>query len=182
MSIETITLGSGCFWCIENVLKRIKGVNTVVSGYANGDTKNPTYEQVISGTTNYVEVVQVTFDNEKITLEVILTVFFAIHDPTTLNRQGNDVGNQYRSAILYHNDRQQSIAFNARAKLNRQKAFENPVVTEVKEINSFYSAESYHQDYVENNPDSRYCQIIVARKIQKFLADFPHLLKEETYS
>lgn len=178
MSIETITLGAGCFWCVENIFSRIKGVKSVISGYADGDIAQPTYQQVCSGTTNYAEVVQVDFDNEQLSLAQILTVFFAIHDPTTLNRQGDDIGSQYRSTILVHNEQQQLLAEQKIAQLTKEQYFSSPIVTTIKAVNNFYSAESYHQDYVTNNPDNQYCQLVVARKIQKFLQEFSYLLKD----
>lgn len=179
MSIETITLGAGCFWCVENIFARIIGVVSVTSGYADGDIANPSYEQVCSGIGNHVEVVQIAFDPAQLDVEQILTVFFAIHDPTTLNRQGDDVGLQYRSSILFHSTEQQTSAEAKIAQLTAQQAFEQPIVTSVKAVNNFYSAESYHQDYVTNNPENKYCQLVVARKIQKFLNDFAYLLKNE---
>ena len=179
MSIEKITLGAGCFWCIENIFARLKGVVSVTSGYADGDILNPSYEQVYSGTSNHAEVVQIAFSPEQLSVEQILTVFFAIHDPTTLNRQGDDIGSQYRSTILYHNLAQQKIAKARIAQLTNDKAFEQPIVTYVKTANNFYSAESYHQDYFTNNPENKYCQLVVAKKIQKFLSEFAHLLKDE---
>ncbi len=178
MSIETITLGAGCFWCVENIFSRINGVTSVVSGYADGDIANPSYQQVKTGTTNYVEVVQLTFDTKQVSLEQILTVFFAIHDPTTLNRQGDDIGSQYRSTILVHNKTQQAAAEQEISQLTKERYFSSPIVTTIKAVNNFYSAESYHQDYVNNNPDNQYCQLVVARKIQKFLQEFSYLLKE----
>lgn len=178
MSIETITLGAGCFWCIENIFSRIKGVQTVVSGYADGDIANPSYEQVCKGNTNYAEVIQLTFDKSVLSIEEILTVFFAIHDPTTLNRQGDDIGSQYRSTILVHNKEQQVAAVEKIAQLTSDASFKSPIVTTIKKVNNFYSAESYHQDYFTNNPDNKYCQLVVVRKIQKFLQDFSYLLKD----
>lgn len=177
MNIETITLGAGCFWCVENIFSRIKGVQTVVSGYADGDLTNPTYEQVSTGLTNYAEVIQLTFDKEQLSIEQVLTVFFAIHDPTTLNRQGDDIGSQYRSTILVHNEEQNITAIRKLAQLASDNTFKNPIVTSIKKVNNFYSAESYHQDYFENNPNNRYCQLVVAKKIQKFLTEFSHLLE-----
>jgi peptide-methionine (S)-S-oxide reductase len=173
---ETITLGGGCFWCIENIFKRLKGVLTVTSGYAGGDNSDPTYEQVCSGSTNHAEVVQIEFDNEVIPLTTILTVFFAIHDPTTPNRQGDDIGSQYRSIILYRNSQQKTQALAKIAQLNDSNEFTNPIVTEVRPFEAFYSAESYHQNYFENNPENQYCQLVVSKKIQKFLHNFSHLL------
>ncbi len=177
MTKELITLGGGCFWCIENIFKRVKGVEAVVSGYSGGDNANPTYEQVCSGSTNHAEVVQITFDAHVISLDTLFTVFFAIHDPTTLNRQGDDIGSQYRSIILYHNDMQKKQAKAKIQQLEKSQVFTNPIVTEVTAFERFYSAESYHQNYVENNPENQYCQLVVAKKIQKFLSDFSYLLK-----
>ncbi|MFT6508007.1 MAG: peptide-methionine (S)-S-oxide reductase [Colwellia sp.] len=179
MSIEKITLGAGCFWCIENIFARIKGVVSVTSGYADGDIENPSYEQVCTGTTNHAEVVQITFSPEQLSVEQILTVFFAIHDPTSINRQGDDIGSQYRSTILFHNQAQQKLAIARIAELTNKQAFEQPIVTTVKAANNFYSAESYHQDYFTNNPENKYCQLVVVRKIQKFLNEFSYLLKDE---
>ncbi len=179
MGIEKITLGAGCFWCVENIFARIKGVVSVISGYADGDIINPTYQQVCNGMANHAEVVQITFDSSQLTVETLLTVFFAIHDPTTLNRQGDDIGSQYRSTILFHTAEQQAIAQARIAQLNNTQEFEQAIVTEVKEVNNFSSAESYHQDYVTNNPENKYCQLVVARKIQKFLTEFSHLLNNE---
>lgn len=177
MSVETITLGAGCFWCVENIFNRIKGVTSVISGYADGDTENPTYEQVCSGATNYAEVIQVSFDKKLISLEQLLEVFFAVHDPTTIDRQGDDIGSQYRSTILYHSEQQKLTANNKINTLVESQQFENSIVTKVTAVNNFHSAESYHQDYVNNNPENRYCQLVVARKIQKFITEFEHLLK-----
>ena len=183
MTVEKITLGGGCFWCIENIFKRVKGVLSVKSGYSAGDNINPSYEEVCTGKTNHAEVVQIEFDNTIVTLETLLTVFFGIHDPTTLNRQGNDSGSQYRSIILYRNEQQKQISEQKIAELSNTDYLddkeENTIVTELKQFEQFYSAESYHEDYYDNNPDNQYCQLVVAKKIQKFLANFSHLLKEE---
>jgi len=179
MSIETITLGAGCFWCVENIFARLKGVVSVTSGYADGDTVNPSYQQVCNGISNHVEVVQIRFNPSLLNVEQILTVFFAIHDPTTLNRQGDDIRSQYRSSILFHSTVQQVAAEAKIAQLDAQQCFEQPIVTSVKAISDFYSAESYHQDYVTNNPENKYCQLVVAKKIQKFLHEFSYLLKDE---
>jgi peptide-methionine (S)-S-oxide reductase len=178
MALEQITLGAGCFWCIENIFSRVKGVSSAISGYADGDVDNPTYEQVCSGSTNHAEVVQLTFDPNVISVDNILVVFFAIHDPTTLNRQGNDVGSQYRSTIIYHNNEQKLAAEKKMASLMTSKVFSQPIVTSIVAINNFYSAESYHQDYYNNNSDNQYCQLVVAKKIQRFLSEFAHLLKK----
>lgn len=150
----------------------------MISGYADGNIANPSYQQVSTGNTNYAEVVQLTFDNSQLSLEDVFTVFFAIHDPTTLNRQGDDIGSQYRSTILTHNEKQRIAAKKKIAQLTAEALFNNPIVTAIKPVNNFHSAESYHQDYYSNNPDNQYCQLVVARKIQKFLQDFSYLLKE----
>lgn len=177
MSIETITLGAGCFWCVESIFTRIKGVESILSGYADGDTDNPSYEQICTGTTDHAEVIQVTFDTSIVSLDTLLTVFFTIHDPTTLNRQGDDVGSQYRSTVLFHTSEQQEAALNKIAALEKSGQFDQAIVTKVVPYKSFYAAEDYHQNYYENNQENRYCQLVVARKIQKFLSDFSHLLK-----
>ncbi|ARD43498.1 peptide-methionine (S)-S-oxide reductase MsrA [Colwellia sp. PAMC 21821] len=179
MNFEKITLGAGCFWCVENIFSRVKGVISVTSGYADGDIENPSYEQVCSGLSNHAEVVQIAFNPSQLSVEQLLTVFFAIHDPTTINRQGEDIGSQYRSTILFHNSTQQIIAETKISQLNAQKLFAHPIVTLIKAANNFYSAEDYHQDYVTNNPENKYCQLVVAKKIQKFLSEFAHLLKDE---
>jgi len=179
MNFEKITLGAGCFWCVENIFSRVKGVISVTSGYADGDIENPSYEQVCSGLSNHAEVVQIAFNPSQLSVEQLLTVFFAIHDPTTINRQGEDIGSQYRSTILFHNSTQQIIAETKISQLNAQKLFAHPIVTLIKAANNFYSAEDYHQDYVTNNPENKYCQLVVAKKIQKFLSEFSHLLKDE---
>jgi peptide-methionine (S)-S-oxide reductase len=180
VSIETITLGAGCFWCVENIFGRIKGVLSVTSGYADGDVIKPSYEQVCSGITNHAEVVQITFNPSQLAIEQLLTVFFAIHDATTLNRQGDDIGSQYRSTILCHTPAQQVVAKTKIAQLHSQQYFEQAIVTSVKAATNFYSAEDYHQDYVTNNPENKYCQLVVAKKIQTFLSEFSYLLKNET--
>ena len=182
MAIEKITLGGGCFWCIENIFKRVKGVISANSGYAAGDNTNPTYNDVCSGKTNHAEVVEIEFNPDEVSLDTILTVFFAIHDPTTLNRQGYDQGSQYRSILLYRNEVQKNICSNKINELSTADYLadkeENSIVTELKPFEQFYSAESYHTDFVEKNPDNQYCQLVVAKKIQKFLANFSHLLKD----
>ncbi|SEK74724.1 peptide-methionine (S)-S-oxide reductase [Colwellia chukchiensis] len=179
MSLETITLGAGCFWCVENIFARIKGVVSVISGYADGNIAEPSYQQVCQGLGDYAEVVQITFAPNQITLEQLLTVFFAIHDASSLDRQGDDIGRQYRSTILYHHPEQQLIAERLIAQLSAEQSFEQPIVTLVKAVNNFYRAEDYHQDYVSNNPENQYCQLVVAKKIAKFLQEFPHLLAAE---
>lgn len=179
MTIETATFGAGCFWCVETIFSRIKGVQSVVSGYTGGDNENPSYEQVCSGESNHAEVVKLSFDSNIISFETLLQVFFTIHDPTSLNRQGNDVGSQYRSVVYFHNEQQEQQTNSAIKAINESGEYDSNLVTEVSPASAFYSAESYHQNYFENNQDNRYCQLVVAQKVQKFLTDFTHLLKED---
>jgi peptide-methionine (S)-S-oxide reductase len=165
---ETITLGGGCFWCLEAVFQRTEGVTQVVSGYMGGRVDNPTYRQVCSGDTGHAEVVQVNFDPAVVSLRDILEVFFTIHDPTTLNRQGNDVGTQYRSAVFFHNGEQERVAREMVAELTRERAFRDPIVTEIVPAATFYLAEDYHQNYFNDNPSQPYCMWVVAPKVEKF--------------
>lgn len=174
---DTITLGGGCFWCIEAVFLRMKGVVSATSGYSGGFIKNPAYREVCNGTTGHAEVVQVVYDKSQTTLEDILSVFFVVHDPTTLNRQGNDEGTQYRSAIYYHNDEQKKIVENAIAKLKAEKVYTDKIVTEVAPIKNFYKAEDYHQDYYSLNPDQPYCRMVVKSKVDKFEKLFKEKMK-----
>jgi peptide-methionine (S)-S-oxide reductase len=169
---ETITLGGGCFWCLEGVYQEMKGVTSVVSGYMGGHVDHPTYNQVCSGTTGHVEVVQIGFDPDIISVDDILDVFFAIHDPTTKDRQGNDVGSQYRSVIFYHSDKQRQAAEEAIRKLEAGRAFTAAIVTEVKSAGTFYRAEAYHQNYFSDNPRQPYCQLVVSPKVDKFRRKF----------
>jgi peptide-methionine (S)-S-oxide reductase len=172
---EQATLAGGCFWCLEAVYVELRGVSSVVSGYAGGSVANPSYEQVCSGRTGHAEVVQVTFDPAEISYRDILEVFFTIHDPTTLNRQGADVGTQYRSAIFYHSPEQERIA---RSVLQEVSAlYSNPIVTEVVPLDRFYPAEAYHQDYFARNPNQAYCQFVVAPKVAKARQKFVERLK-----
>lgn len=165
---EVITLGGGCFWCVEAVMKRLDGVQSVVSGYMGGHVENPTYEQVCTKTTGHAEVVQVTFDPSVITLDEILDVFWQAHDPTTLNRQGNDVGPQYRSVIFYHSPEQRNVAVQSMKQLDESKAYESPAVTEIVEASAFWKAEDYHQDYYDQNKDSNpYCRLVISPKLKK---------------
>lgn len=165
---ETATLGGGCFWCLEAVYEQLDGVSKVVSGYAGGATKDPTYEEVCEGTTGHAEVVQVTFDPASISFREILEVFFTIHDPTTLNRQGADVGSQYRSAIFTHSQQQRATAEELIRELSREETFADPIVTEVSDLSKFYPAEEYHQSYYLRNPGQGYCRAVIAPKLQKF--------------
>ena len=172
MRHELATLGGGCFWCLEAVFLRLKGVDAVVSGYCGGRTANPNYRDICAGATGHAEVVQVRFDPARIGYPDLLEVFFAIHDPTTLNRQGNDVGSQYRSVIFTHSAEQTAIAAKTIAALSAARAHADPIVTEVLPAPSFYPAEDYHQDYFANNPRQPYCQAVVAPKVAKFLKKF----------
>jgi peptide-methionine (S)-S-oxide reductase len=164
---ETATFGTGCFWCTEAVFQQIKGVKAVVSGYTGGRVPNPTYEQVCGGTTGHAEVVQVTYDPAVVSYPELLEVFWRSHDPTTLNRQGNDVGTQYRSAVFYHSDRQRELAERYKAKVDEAKVFASPVVTEVVPATTFYPAEAYHQNYYALNPRQGYCWVVIGPKLEK---------------
>jgi len=164
---EIVRLGGGCFWCMEAVFKEIKGVVKVESGYSGGNLEYPSYEQVSSGTTGHAEVLQVTFDPDVISFKEILDIFFATHDPTTPNRQGNDVGTQYRSIILYHSDEQKSIAGQVIQELNLEKTYSAPIVTQVEPFKAFYAAEEYHRDYFKRHPEQPYCRIVIGPKINK---------------
>lgn len=174
---ESATLGGGCFWCLEAVYDDLRGVEAVVSGYAGGYVPHPTYEQVCSKTTGHAEVVQITFDPAVITFRDLLEVFFSIHDPTTLNRQGADVGPQYRSVIFYHSPEQRATAEAVIAELGRSGAFAQPIVTELTPYTAFYPAEAYHQAYFRNNGRQPYCQIVIAPKLAKFRQQYGERLK-----
>jgi peptide-methionine (S)-S-oxide reductase len=175
-SIQSIVLGGGCFWCTEAVFARVKGVLSVESGYCNGSVPNPTYEQVCTGRTGHNEVIRVKFNAEIVSLETLLNIFFATHDPTTLNRQGNDVGTQYRSGIYYADDAQQAIAEKVFAAVNGAGLFASPVVTEIEALQQFYGAEAYHQRYFELNPNQGYCAYVIAPKVAKFRQQFTNYL------
>ena len=164
---ETATLAGGCFWCLEAAFQDLKGVESVQSGYAGGRVANPSYEDVCTGTTGHAEVVQITFDPQVVTFEDLLHVFFTIHDPTTLNRQGADVGTQYRSAIFYNSPEQKATAERVIAELQAQKLWDEPVVTELKPLEAFYPAEEYHRDYYRRNPNQGYCRAVIAPKVAK---------------
>ncbi|PJF30544.1 MAG: peptide-methionine (S)-S-oxide reductase [Phototrophicales bacterium] len=176
--METITLAGGCFWCLEAVYDELRGVTDVVSGYMGGKTPNPTYKQVCTGTTGHAEVVQLTYDPALISTRQILDVFFTIHDPTTLNRQGADVGTQYRSAIFYHTEAQKQIAEATIAEISASGLWADPIVTEISPADTFYPAEDYHQNYYVNNPYAGYCQVVIAPKVAKFRAKFLAELKK----
>ena len=163
--MEMTTVGGGCFWCVEAVFQRITGVKRVISGYAGGDQNNPTYESVCSGKTGHAEVVQIEFDERLISYSDVLDVFWNAHDPTTLNRQGADVGTQYRSIICYHNERQRDISFTSKTKA--AEWFSNPIVTEIVELENFYPAETYHQSYYNENQQAGYCRVVITPKLDK---------------
>lgn len=176
MTEEKITLAAGCFWCYEAVFQRIRGVISVQSGYSGGEMESPSYEQVCNGDTGHAEAVQITFNPQIISLEKLLEVFWYVHDPTTLNRQGNDVGTQYRSAIFYHTDEQKKIA--NESKNAAQAYFEDPIVTEITAYNNFFAAEEYHNNYYNNNSSQGYCQFVINPKLEKFSAKFKDILKK----
>jgi peptide-methionine (S)-S-oxide reductase len=176
-SRETATLGGGCFWCIEAVFNELKGVERAVSGYAGGRRANPTYEQVCTGATNHAEVVQVTFDPREISFKEVLEVFFTVHDPTTLNRQGADAGTQYRSVIFYHDEQQKAVAGQVVEEITAAQIWDAPIVTEITPLPEFYEAEDYHQDYFKKNPAQGYCRAVVAPKVSKFRQRYQDKLK-----
>jgi len=175
--LETATLAAGCFWCVEAVFDDLIGVEDVVSGYSGGHKENPTYQEVCSESTGHAEVIQLTFDPAIISFKEILQVFFTVHDPTTLNRQGNDIGNSYRSAIFYHSDEQKRTAEETIAEVNAEGIYDNPIVTEVTVFDEFWPAENYHQEYFANNPNQPYCAAVVAPKVAKFRKKFLSRLK-----
>lgn len=177
MQSETATFGAGCFWCVEAVFQQLEGVHKVVSGYTGGTTINPNYKAVCMGTTGHAEVVQIEFDPTVITFKELLGVLWHTHDPTTLNQQGNDVGTQYRSAIFYHSDTQRSIAEESKAEMDKSGMWDDPIVTEITEIDVFYPAEDYHQNYFELNPRQAYCQFVIHPKMKKFTKEFKDKLK-----
>lgn len=171
-STETATLAGGCFWCLEAVYDELQGVHKVVSGYAGGDVPNPTYRQVCTGTTGHAEVVQITYDPQQVSYRELLEIFFTIHNPTTLNRQGADVGPQYRSAIFYHDEQQKQEAEAIVEELEADQVFDDPIVTEIAPLDTFYAAEDYHQDYYANNSQQPYCQAVIRPKLAKFRKTF----------
>jgi peptide-methionine (S)-S-oxide reductase len=174
---EVATLAGGCFWCLEAVYDELRGVQSVESGYAGGTVENPTYRQVVTGTTGHAEVVRVTFDPEVVSFREILEVFFTIHDPTTLNRQGADVGPQYRSAIFYHDEEQRRVAEEVISDLETEGVWDDPIVTEVTPFDTFYMAEDYHQEYYRNNAYQPYCQVVISPKVAKFRKQYLERLK-----
>lgn len=176
--LKKATFGSGCFWCTEAIFERVKGVHSVVSGYAGGSVENPTYEEVCKGTTGHAEVTQINYDPGVITFDELLEVFWRTHDPTTLNRQGNDIGPQYRSVIFYHDDEQKQLAEKYKEELDKSGAWDKPIVTEISPLINFFEAERYHQDYYENNPSQGYCAFVIAPKVEKFEKVFKDKLKK----
>jgi peptide-methionine (S)-S-oxide reductase len=178
-ALETATLAGGCFWCTEAIFNRLKGVTSVVSGYAASKVPNPTYEAVCTGKTGAAEAIQITFDPSVISYDKLLEIFWHLHDPTTLNRQGNDVGTQYRSAIFYHNDEQKQIALASKENLDRSKTYKKPVVTEIAQFTNFYPAESYHEDYYDRNRSQPYCAFVIDPKVRKLLKEYRDDLKTE---
>lgn len=180
--METATLAGGCFWCTEAIFKRLKGVQSVESGYSGGDPpaggENPSYEQVSSGTTGHAEAIQIEFDPKIIPHEKIYEIFFHLHDPTTLNRQGNDIGTQYRSMIFYHSEEQKKTAEKVRERIKKEGIYHDPIVTEIVPFKNFYKAARYHQKFYENNPDYEYCRVIIDPKIKKLLREFKNDVKE----
>jgi peptide-methionine (S)-S-oxide reductase len=175
--LEIATFGAGCFWCTEAVYERLSGVEKVISGYSGGHVKNPSYKEVCTGTTGHAEVTEIYFNPEIISYEELLDVFWQTHDPTTLNRQGNDVGTQYRSVIFYCNEKQQKAAEESKRNIDMSGTFKNRVVTEISPLINFYEAEGYHQDYFKNNPNQPYCNVVIAPKIKKFTAKYQDKLR-----
>lgn len=177
-SISVATLGAGCFWCVEAMFQRLRGVEQVISGYAGGHVEHPSYKAVCSGETGHAEVCRIEFDESVISFETLLEVFFTTHDPTTLNRQGGDVGTQYRSVIFYHDMAQKATAEQVKAHFDAAKIYPDPIVTEISPLTNYYDAENYHQNYFNDNPNQGYCSAVVNPKVQKFRAKFTHLLKD----
>ena len=177
MAIETLSLGGGCFWCLEAVFRELGGVESVVSGYAGGNTKNPDYDQICTGSSGHAEVVQIAFDNDVVNMRTLLQVFFTMHDPTTLNRQGADIGAQYRSVIFYHTDGQKQEAETLISEYQEEKIWSSPIVTQVLPLPHFYPAEEYHQDYYRNHSAQGYCQAVISPKLAKLRQQYRSLLK-----
>jgi peptide-methionine (S)-S-oxide reductase len=176
-TMETATFGGGCFWCTEAIFKEVKGVESVTSGYSGGEIVNPSYREVCTGRTGHAEVIEIDFDPAVVSFEELLEIFWSTHDPTMLNRQGNDVGTQYRSVVFYHNEQQKETAEKLKKKLNDENIFGKPVVTEISPWKNFFRAEEDHQDYYENNPNQGYCQFIIVPKLDKFRKIFKEKLK-----
>ncbi|WP_259068190.1 peptide-methionine (S)-S-oxide reductase MsrA [Mucilaginibacter sp. X4EP1] len=179
MNLQKITFGNGCFWCTEAIFETVKGVKSVASGYMGGHTKSPTYKEVCNGTTGHAEVLQLLYDADEISFDELLLIFFKTHNPTTLNRQGNDVGTQYRSAIFYENDEQKQQAEAMIKRLTEEEVYDKPIVTEITPASEFYKAEDYHQNYFANNPQNPYCAAVIQPKLYKFAKDFTEKIKPE---
>jgi peptide-methionine (S)-S-oxide reductase len=177
-NLDTITFGAGCFWCVEAIFQELNGVYSVASGYSGGGTPNPTYEEVCSGSTGHAEVCQVLYDPDVIRFEELLEVFWQTHDPTTLNRQGADIGTPYRSVIFYHTPEQKELAGSYKQKLNEAGAFDKPVITEIEPFKTFYKAENYHQDYFNLNSEKPYCQVVIGPKLEKFRKVFGEKIRK----
>lgn len=178
VSLEAATLAGGCFWCLEAVFREVDGVESVVSGYTGGTTINPTYEQVCTGETGHAEAVQVSFNPSRISYREILEIFFSVHDPTTLNRQGPDVGTSYRSAIFYHNERQKAVVEELIGELNKAHLWKKPIVTQIVPLDTFYPAEDYHREYFSQHPEQAYCQTVISPKVNKFRKKWTAWLKD----
>lgn len=177
--LEIATLANGCFWCTEAMFSRVKGIKSVIPGYSGGKTSNPSYEQVCTGITGHAETIQIKYDPKIISFEKILDIFWHTHDPTTLNRQGNDVGTQYRSAIFYHDENQKNIADKSKKELEKEGVFKNPIVTEIIPYSNFYPAEDYHKEYYEKNRNAPYCSFVIDPKIQKLFQKYGNKIKQE---
>lgn len=176
-NLETATFGAGCFWCVEAIFQDVKGVYSVKPGYTGGTVKNPSYKEVCTGRTGHAEVAQIKYDPKEVSFDKLLEIFWYTHDPTTLNRQGADVGTQYRSAVFYHNEEQKNKAEAYKAKLEELKVYPDPIVTEITEFEVFYEAENYHNDYYSNNPEQGYCKMVIKPKVEKFKKAFEKELK-----
>ena len=177
VSLELATLAGGCFWCLEAIFREVEGVETVISGYTDGTTVNPTYQQVCTGKTGHAEAVQVRFDPSKVSYREILDIFFSVHDPTTLNQQGADTGTQYRSDIFYHNEQQKTIAGELIEELNKARLWEKPIVTQIAPLDKFYPAEDYHREYFSQHPEQAYCQMVISPKVNKFRKQWAKRIK-----
>jgi peptide-methionine (S)-S-oxide reductase len=175
--LEIATFGTGCFWCTEAIYERMEGIDKVIAGYSGGHVDNPSYKQVCTGTTGHAEVAQIYYNPDIISYDELLDVFWQVHDPTTLNRQGNDIGPQYRSVIFYHNEKQRLAAEKSKQKIEKSGTFKDPILTEISPLINFYEAEDYHQDYYRFNPNQPYCRVVIAPKIKKFTAKYQDRLK-----
>ena len=178
-NLEKATLAGGCFWCTEAIFKRLKGVESVLPGYAGGHVENPNYDDVSDGITGHAEAIQIEFDPKVIPYKKLLEVFWHTHNPTTLNRQGNDVGTQYRSEVFYHTEEQKNDAEQVKAQLEKEKAFRDPIVTEITKFTNFYVAENYHKDYFEKHPEAPYCSVVIDPKVKKLLDQYGEIVKPE---